>query len=384
VPGPPNPSSERALPKRPSQKTASQNRAQFNEKLATHERPKAGTTDRLAQAGGAAAIGAGGALAGGALADRGGREGQIGEGREGQIGEGREGLQGERGDRQEGRQGERGERQEGRTTQRDDRQVERGDRQEGRQGERGERQDTRVEQRGDRQEGYQQNREARRDNVDERRQDFTERRDDIRQERQDRMDDIRENRQDFADDWLDRREDLWDDIYDDRHYWGDWDDHWFDDDNWWVWGLAAGAVGFAIGAAVDDPPYGTVAVPYGGTSYQYYGGAFYEPAPSGQGYVTTTAPIGATVAAPPIDCTIVFSPNPDDPGYCYFQGAFFVYDEKQDQYVVADPALGTEVPYLPEGYQEVEIGGKEYLELGGIYYRHYIAGDEEVFVVAKA
>ncbi len=81
------------------------------------------------------------------------------------------------------------------------------------------------------------------------------------------MDDIRENRQELADDWLDNREDLWDDIYDDVGFWGDWDDDWFDDDNWWIWGLAAGAVGYAIGASVSYPPYGTVSVPYGGTTY---------------------------------------------------------------------------------------------------------------------
>jgi len=326
--------------------------------MASYDRPKAGTRDRLTQAGGIAAAGAGGALAGSALADRGDREGQLGE-------------------RREGLQGERGERQEGRLAQRDERQGERG------------------ELRGDRREELKQSREARRDDVEERRQSFSDNRDDIRNERQERMDEVRKNRQEFAEDWREDRQDfaeewredrhdLWEDIYDDHRYWGDWDDDWFDDDDWWIWGLAAGAVGYAIGASVNDPPYGTVAVPYGGTNFQYYGGAFYEPAPSGEGYVTTTAPIGAVVEAPPIDCTIVFSPNPDDPGYCYFQGAFFVYDEKTDQYVVAEPAPGTEVPYLPEGYKEIDIGGKEVLELGGVYYRHYIAGDEEVFVVVKA
>src|SRR4030095_14518003 len=118
-------------------------------------------------------------------------------------------------------------------------------------------------------------------------------------------------------------------------------------------------------------------VPYGGTDYQYYGGAFYEPAPAGQGYapaparpgsragpagpraarapaagrasppprggrapaparagqgyVTVPARVGAAVEAPPLDCTVVFSTNSDDPGYCYFQGAFFIYDDQSDK-----------------------------------------------------
>ena len=99
--------------------------------------------------------------------------------------------------------------------------------------------------------------------------------------------------------------------------------------------------------------------------------------------MTVPAPVGAAVEAPPLDCTVVFSTNSDDPGYCYFQGAFFIYDDKSDKYVVTKPAPGTEVPYLPNGAKEVTIGGTEYLEVGGIYYRQYIAGDDEVFVVAK-
>jgi len=138
-----------------------------------------------------------------------------------------------------------------------------------------------------------------------------------------------------------------------------------------------------IGAAVNSPPEGTVAVPYGGTNYQYYGGAFYEPAPSGEGYVTAPAPVGAQVEAPPLDCTIVFGPDPADPGYCFFQGAFFLYDEKRDSYLVAEPPMGTQVPYLPEGYTEETVNGVDYYKLGTIYYRPYLAGDDEIFVVSK-
>lgn len=366
----------------PEKKIATQDRAELNKKLETREGPKAGARDRVAdrgrlsETGRLAAAGAGGALAGGALSGLGDREGQLGDRREG--------LQDERGQRQDDRQGDRGERQEGRTEQRDQRQ-------------------------GNREE----NRAERQQNVQERRKDWQENREERRTERQERMDEIRENRRDFAEDWredrqdfigdlAEERHDMWEDVYDNHHYWGDWDDDWWDDDdNGWMWGIVGGVVGYAIGAAVNSPPVGTVAVPYNNTNYEYYGGVFYEPAPAGTvytptssgggqaapvqvKYVTAPAPIGAAVDAPPIDCTIVFSPNPEDPGYCYFQGAFFVYDEKNDNYVVTQPAVGTEVPYLPEGYKSVKIGGTRYLELGGIYYRHYIAGDSEVFVVSKA
>jgi hypothetical protein len=253
--------------------------------------------------------------------------------------------------------------------------------------------------RGERRNLNEPSREERSKNVDERRKEYSNNRDEIRDERRDSMDEwqknrqdylnaAREDRQDFAKDMMKRRENMWEDIYDDHHYWGNWgnDYHYHyndDDDNAWLWGIAGGVVGYMIGAAVNSPPAGTVAVPYGGTTYQYYGGAFYEPAPSGQGYVTAPAPVGAEVEAPPLDCTIVFGPNPADPGYCFFQGAFFLYDEKSDSYLVAEPPMGTQVPYLPEGYTEETVNGVVYYKLGSIYYRPYLAGDDEIFVVSK-
>jgi hypothetical protein len=254
---------------------------------------------------------------------------------------------------------------------------------------------------GDRRSNTEQSREDRKKNVEDRRKEYTANRDEIRDERkksmeelqknrQDYLDAAREDRQDFAQDMMKQREDMWEDIYDDRHYWGDYDDHHHhhdDDDDEWLWGiggaLVGGVAGYMIGAAVNSPPEGTVTVPAGGTNYQYYGGAFYQPAPSGEGYVTAPAPVGATVEAPPLDCTIVFGPDPADPGYCFFQGAFFLYDEGSDSYLVAEPPMGTQVPYLPEGYTEETVNGVDYYKLGTIYYRPYLAGDDELFVVSK-
>jgi hypothetical protein len=196
---------------------------------------------------------------------------------------------------------------------------------------------------------------------------------DWQENRQDYLDASREDRQDFAEDMMKEREDMWEDMYDDHHYWGDWDDddHDDDDDNEWLWGIVGGVAGYMIGAAVNSPPAGTVTVPAGGTNYQYYGGAFYELAPSGEGYVTAPAPVGAKVEAPPLDCTVVFGPDPADPGYYFFQGAFFLYDEKSDSYLVTEPPVGTEVPYLPDGYTLETVNGVEYYKLGTIYYRPY-------------
>jgi hypothetical protein len=82
-----------------------------------------------------------------------------------------------------------------------------------------------------------------------------------------------------------------------------------------------------------------------------------------------------------VDCSIVF--GPEDEGYCFFQGAFFAYDEVNDQYIVVDPPAGTIVPYLPEGYEEKTIDGTKYLKLGNVYYRPYYEGDEVVYVVEQ-
>jgi hypothetical protein len=192
---------------------------------------------------------------------------------------------------------------------------------------------------------------------------------------------MQENRQDFVEDLADERRELWEDVYDDDDFWGDWDDD--EDDNEWLWGIVGGVAGYMIGAAVNSPPEGTVGVPVAGSAvpYQYYGGAFYQPAPSGQGYVTAPAPVGAVVDAPPVDCTIVYGPQ--DEGYCYFQGAFFTYDSKTDKYVVAEPPIGTAVPYLPEGYELKTVSGVEYMKLGGVYYRPYYEGDDLSYVVSK-
>ena len=97
-------------------------------------------------------------------------------------------------------------------------------------------------------------------------------------------------------------------------------------------------------------------------------------------FLRTTATEFAEVEAPPIDCTIVF--GPEDEGYCYFQGAFFIYDESAEQYVVVEPPAGTSVTYLPPGYEEVTVAGTEYMKLGGTYYRPYYEGDEVTYVVS--
>jgi len=249
-----------------------------------------------------------------------------------------------------------------------------------------------ADKRDDRKEDIDERREQRAEEVADRRKEYQDNREEIREDRLDAIEELQENRldhleearedrEDLIRDLQDERMDLWEDVYDDRRYWGDWDDD--DDDNEWLWGIVGGVAGYAIGAAVNSPPEGTVpvVVPGSSTQYQYYGGAFYQPAPTGTGYVTTPAPVGAQVEAPPIDCTIVF--GPDDTGYCFFQGAFFLYDDKHDQYIVAEPPTGTSVPYLPEGYEEVDIDGVTYMKLGTTHYRPYYEGDEVVYVVTK-
>ena len=64
-------------------------------------------------------------------------------------------------------------------------------------------------------------------------------------------------------------------------------------------------------------------------------------------------------------------------------GGCCLYDEKSDGYLVTEPPMGTQVPYLPDGYTEETVNGVEYYKLGTIYYRPDLAGDDELFVVSK-
>jgi hypothetical protein len=41
------------------------------------------------------------------------------------------------------------------------------------------------------------------------------------------------------------------------------------------------------------------------------------------------------------------------------------------------------VPYLPDGYTEETVNGVEYYNLGTIYWRPCLAGDDGIFVVSK-
>jgi hypothetical protein len=45
--------------------------------------------------------------------------------------------------------------------------------------------------------------------------------------------------------------------------------------------------------------------------------------------------------------------------------------------------MGTSVPYLPGGYEEVNIEGITYMKLGTTHYRPYYEGDEAVYVVTR-
>lgn len=49
----------------------------------------------------------------------------------------------------------------------------------------------------------------------------------------------------------------------------------------------------------------------------------------------------------------------------------------------AEPPTGTSVPYLPDGYEEVEVQGTTYMKLGATYYHPYYEGDEVIYVVTK-
>lgn len=69
-------------------------------------------------------------------------------------------------------------------------------------------------------------------------------------------------------------------------------------------GLAAGLVtGAVVGAAIAAPPRGYSTVYVGSVPYAYYGGVYYQPAPSG--YVVIAPPIGVIVPILPPGASLV-------------------------------------------------------------------------------
>jgi len=133
-----------------------------------------------------------------------------------------------------------------------------------------------------------------------------------------------------------------------------------------------------VGHVVRALPGGYVRLTVGGFPYFYYGGVFYHHRPSG--YEVVEAPAGATVASVPQDATLI---TVDSRTYSYFEGVFYVWDSDEDAYVVVDPPIGAEVPYVPDGYAVDDRDGILYYVYGDVWYRPVMRDGVTVYVVTR-
>ncbi len=121
--------------------------------------------------------------------------------------------------------------------------------------------------------------------------------------------------------------------------------------------------GFAFHQHIDVLPHGFLTLHIGGVPYFYSSGIYYQA--SGGGYEEVYPPVGAAVPEPPEGSIQVYAGGQT---YYYAGGAFYV-QQPDGQFVTAPTPIGVVVPELPPGAVEVNANGQVAYQFNGIYYR---------------
>jgi hypothetical protein len=137
----------------------------------------------------------------------------------------------------------------------------------------------------------------------------------------------------------------------------------------YAWGVAFRPVGFFAATLAAS----AVAVTIANQHYWYDAGIWYGPAAGG--YTVVMAPVGATVTVLPANAVVVQTNT------YYYGGAY--YQQSGDQYQVVAPPAGTVVENLPEGGEEVTIGDRKYVKLGGTYYQPIKKDGKDMYEVVE-
>lgn len=135
----------------------------------------------------------------------------------------------------------------------------------------------------------------------------------------------------------------------------------------------------AIGTKVGHLPNGYRTVKSGGKSFYAHGGRFYSK--SGSRYVVVRPPIGGRIARPPNRCYRFWYAKRR---YWYSGGAYYSYDEAEDDYEVVEPEEGMIVDDKPDGAMEVVHDGHTYYVYEGWRYEPMYQGSKLVYAVTKA
>jgi hypothetical protein len=120
---------------------------------------------------------------------------------------------------------------------------------------------------------------------------------------------------------------------------------------------------FAFHRHIDVLPRGFLSLRIGGAPYFYWGGIYYQPAEGG--YEEVYPPVGAAIPQPPEGSIEIYAGGQT---YYYAGGAFYV-QQPDGQFVIAPTPIGVVVPELPPGAVEVNVNGQVAYQFNGIYYQ---------------
>lgn len=116
---------------------------------------------------------------------------------------------------------------------------------------------------------------------------------------------------------------------------------------------------------------------FGGVSYRFYNGVWYQPFRNQWKVVRPN--FGFTIKVLPVGYRVIKINNIK---YYYYYGTF--YSRRGGVYVVVNAPLGAEIISLPTGYTIQVISGITFYELDGVYYKSKINyKGEQVLVVIK-
>jgi hypothetical protein len=110
-------------------------------------------------------------------------------------------------------------------------------------------------------------------------------------------------------------------------------------------------------------PLGFLTLNIGGAPYYYSDGIYYQPAAGG--FQEVYPPVGAAVPQPPDGSIQVYAGGQT---YYYAGGAFYV-QQPDGQFAIAPTPIGVVVPELPPGATEVNVNGQIAYQFNGIYYQ---------------
>ena len=124
---------------------------------------------------------------------------------------------------------------------------------------------------------------------------------------------------------------------------------------------------FAFGRRLGVLPLGFLTLQIGGVPYYYCDGIYYQPVDGG--YQEIYPPVGAAIPEPP-DGSIALEAGGQT--YYYAGGAFYVR-QPDGTYAIAPPPMGVVVPELPPGAVQVSVRGTIAYQFNGIYYEPVFA-----------